>query len=85
MYKLAVDNTYRGSGHHRSRPGRGWAYPLRAAVTWLIHEWRVHRSIQQLRGLDDHMLKDIGLTRMEIEAVVRFGRPCDEARWRGWL
>jgi uncharacterized protein YjiS (DUF1127 family) len=51
----------------------------------LVHEWRIHRSIEQLRGFDDHMLKDIGLTRMEIEAVVRHGRYCDETRRRGWL
>jgi uncharacterized protein YjiS (DUF1127 family) len=85
MYKLAVDNTSRESGHHRSLTGWGWTYPLGAAVTWLVHEWRIHRSIEQLRGFDDHMLKDIGLTRMEIEAVVRHGRHCDETRRRGWL
>jgi uncharacterized protein YjiS (DUF1127 family) len=85
MYKLSVDITSRGSEHRRSLTGLGWTYLLKAVVIWLVHEWRIHRSIEQLRGFDDHMLKDIGLTRMEIEAVVRHGRDCDEMRRRGWL
>ena len=36
---------------------------------------RERRAINELRRLDDHMLKDLGLTRGEIYDVVRNGRP----------
>lgn len=85
MYKPAVDNDSRGSERHHSLTGWGWTYRLRTMVIWVVREWRIHRSIEQLRGFNDRMLKDIGLTRMEIETVLRHGRNCDETRRRGWL
>ena len=39
-----------------------------------VEEWLVKRAIKELQGLDDYILKDIGLTRGEIEACVRDGR-----------
>jgi uncharacterized protein YjiS (DUF1127 family) len=54
---------------------------LAAAVrglAWLIfviaHELRVRRDMAHLAAMDDHMLKDIGLRRSEIEYCVRYGR-----------
>jgi uncharacterized protein YjiS (DUF1127 family) len=37
-------------------------------------ELRVRRDMDRLAEFDDHMLRDIGLTRSEIEGVVRCGR-----------
>ena len=47
-------------------------------VAWLIaviaDELRIRRDMRQLAAMDDHMLKDIGLRRSEIEYCVRYGR-----------
>ena len=42
-----------------------------AAATRLIVERHTRLAIDELRGWDDHMLRDIGLQRMDIEAAVR--------------
>ena len=39
-----------------------------------MEEWIVKRAIAELQGLDDHVLRDIGLTRSEIESCVRYGQ-----------
>jgi uncharacterized protein YjiS (DUF1127 family) len=48
------------------------------ALAWLVaaiaDELRIRRDMRQLAGMDDHMLKDIGLCRCEIEYCVRYGR-----------
>ena len=47
-------------------------------LAWLIgaiaHELRIRRDMRLLAAMDDHMLKDIGLRRSEIEYCVRYGR-----------
>jgi uncharacterized protein YjiS (DUF1127 family) len=47
-------------------------------LAWLIaaiaHELRIRRDLRQLAAMDDHMLKDIGLSRGDIEHCVRYGR-----------
>jgi uncharacterized protein YjiS (DUF1127 family) len=55
------------------RPALHW----HSAITeWLsdLRDWRTRRqAVLQLRELDDHMLRDIGIHRCEIEAVMRTG------------
>jgi uncharacterized protein YjiS (DUF1127 family) len=48
--------------------GLGW---LIAAIA---DELRIRRDMRLLAAMDDHMLKDIGLCRCEIESCVRCGR-----------
>jgi uncharacterized protein YjiS (DUF1127 family) len=47
-------------------------------LTWLIaaiaDEVHIRRDMRQLMLMSDHMLKDIGLRRGEIEYRVRYGR-----------
>ena len=40
----------------------------------LVHEFRIQRDMRALIAMDDHMLKDIGISRSEIGSAVRFGR-----------
>jgi uncharacterized protein YjiS (DUF1127 family) len=65
----SLRGAYRFSGHDHWAPDRserGHAAPL-AALRWIaaaIRLWRRRtRSRQQLRELNDHLLKDIGLSR----------------------
>jgi uncharacterized protein YjiS (DUF1127 family) len=37
-------------------------------------ELRIRRDMRELAAMDDHMLKDLGLCRCEIESRVRHGR-----------
>jgi uncharacterized protein YjiS (DUF1127 family) len=54
-------------------PGRGTgigAFVKRAWVAYMT--WRIERvAIEQLRAMSDRQLKDIGLTRSEINAAAR--------------
>ena len=48
------------------------------SLAWLVaaiaHELHIRRDMRQLAAMDDHMLKDIGLHRCELEDGVRHGR-----------
>ncbi len=45
---------------------------LRAAA-WMAREIAVRRDMRRLAEFDDHMLHDIGITRLDIEGAVRRG------------
>jgi uncharacterized protein YjiS (DUF1127 family) len=65
-----------------SRPARrrtsGLASWFGARLRRLTNEFarwrRVQRDLHKLRSLDDRMLADIGITRCDVEHVVRHGR-----------
>ena len=36
-------------------------------IRWLWRNWMAHRALAQLRGFDDHLLRDIGVTRADVD------------------
>ena len=49
---------------------RGFA----AAMAAMVKEIRARRAMAELSGMGENMLHDIGLTRDDVERVVRYGR-----------
>jgi uncharacterized protein YjiS (DUF1127 family) len=49
---------------------RGLAFLKRTAAA-IKAEWAVRRAIAEVSSMNDHMLRDIGINRSEIESVVR--------------
>jgi uncharacterized protein YjiS (DUF1127 family) len=76
---MSTSSTYRFT--HAARgptPGRAVWVRVRAGLVGLIgalaRECEIRRSMKHLASLNDHALRDIGLTRGDIERAVRFGR-----------
>lgn len=46
---------------------------LAKLVGWFGKEYRIRQAIKDLKSLDDRMLADIGLRRVDIEHAARFG------------
>jgi uncharacterized protein YjiS (DUF1127 family) len=46
----------------------------RHLIEGIAREVRVRRDMSRLAEFDDHMLRDIGITRVDIEGAVRCGR-----------
>ena len=48
-------------------------------LAWLVRRWRnmieTRRALRLLSAADDMMLKDIGISRGEVERLVHHGRP----------
>jgi uncharacterized protein YjiS (DUF1127 family) len=47
------------------------ASPVVRLLSWMRHEWKLERAITDLRALDDHTLRDMGVPRCQIENLVR--------------
>ena len=62
----------------RSRaPAGRWAARLQwalAVYAMFARELRLRRDMRRLGGFSDHMLRDIGIARSDIEGAVRRGR-----------
>ncbi|MGF1627121.1 MAG: DUF1127 domain-containing protein [Alphaproteobacteria bacterium] len=60
-------------GYASRRPARrvSLADRLLQVVQWLEQGLEVHRQRQALRSMDDHMLRDIGVTRADVERETR--------------
>ena len=59
-----------------SRPA-ALARVMKQAIARIASRRRLRRHLDELRGLDDRMLRDIGLRRCDIEDAVRYGRAFD--------
>jgi uncharacterized protein YjiS (DUF1127 family) len=57
---------------------QGSAGVVSRVVAWIAatiaEELRIRSDMRQLRAMDDHMLKDIGLTRAYVGSAVRYDR-----------
>lgn len=47
---------------------------LKTIKTAIEAEWATRRAIEELAGMNDHMLRDLGIARDEIERAVRWPR-----------
>lgn len=76
----ALRDSLTGQRRGRARGRTAWA-AVRTAVLTFVHalaaERQLRRVTRELESLDDHRLRDLGLTRGSIERAVRFGRPSD--------
>jgi uncharacterized protein YjiS (DUF1127 family) len=57
-----------------ARPATNLLRLAYAAYAVIAREMRLRRDMQRLAEYDDAMLRDIGITRMDIEGIVRRGR-----------
>jgi MFS family permease len=67
-------------GDHPAPVGSVWTWASAAIATVIrafATEWRLRRAIRELESLDDHRLRDLGLTRKNIKRAVRRGRRSD--------
>jgi uncharacterized protein YjiS (DUF1127 family) len=59
---------------HNTPAAHGQSLPVRLArslASAIAHRWAERRAIAELRELDNHMLRDMGVSRSEIGAAVR--------------
>ena len=72
MVTLSSSRSFRRA--HVPRVGQTFWAAIRGLIAAIARELEVRRSMDQLASWDDYMLRDIGLTRGDIERMVRFGR-----------
>jgi uncharacterized protein YjiS (DUF1127 family) len=83
-------STIEASAARRADPSAGsWpaalTRPIRQGLAWIGSQRRLRRDIKELMALDDRILRDIGLSRCDVEHGARCGRMCDHPRDRlGW-
>jgi uncharacterized protein YjiS (DUF1127 family) len=53
------------------------AYGRFSVVVRVIRNWRQRKDLKKLRAMDDHMLRDIGVTREEISRLSRLPLSAD--------
>lgn len=58
------------------------ARPIKHGISWIGSRRRLRRDIEELRALDDRILRDIGLSRSDIDPAVRHGRDFDRYKDR---
>lgn len=56
---------------HRS--SRGFVNLVARVASWILREVLLRREMRRLAEFDDHMLRDIGIARADIEGAVRRG------------
>lgn len=54
----------------------------RHGIGWIDARRRLQRDVSELMALDDRLLRDIGLNRLEIDHAARHGRDFDSYRDR---
>ena len=58
------------------------ARPLKQGIAWIGFRRRLRRDVEELRALDDRMLRDIGLSHSDVECAARCGRALEHYRDR---
>lgn len=59
---------------------RGTGLWIVAGMGGILRAMAHHRARRHLHGLDDRLLRDIGIRRDDIDTAVRDGRPMDRRR-----
>jgi uncharacterized protein YjiS (DUF1127 family) len=76
MSRLAIEDPASATAH-LAAGGRRQTALTRSIARWIARirkEWRIRRGIEELMALDDRMLRDIGVSRSNVEYVARYGR-----------
>jgi uncharacterized protein YjiS (DUF1127 family) len=58
------------------------ARPIKQGIARVESRHRLRRHVEELMALDDHTLRDIGLSRSEVECAARCGRSFDRYKDR---
>ena len=64
-----------------SRP-TALARPIKQGIARIMARRESHRGVKELMALDDRILRDIGLSRSEVELAAWFGKSFDRHRDR---
>lgn len=58
------------------------ARPIKQGIARVMARRELRRSVKEMMALDERILRDIGLSRSEVELAARFGRSLDHYRNR---